>query len=68
MGAQISLTIDKYGFHPDIIGKVTVDVRALQAPLQAITLVERGALAPTKCVIRVKSAHQSSKQYYEETF
>lgn len=38
MGAPISLTVNKCGFYPDVKGKVTVTVNAIQEPLQAITL------------------------------
>ena len=33
MGAEVSLTVNKYGFFPDVVGSVTLNVNALQAPL-----------------------------------
>ena len=68
MGANISLVVEKFGFYPDIKGKVTVTVNALQQPLQAIQLTDRGADMATKLVIRVKCAEPASETYYNETF
>lgn len=54
MGASISMNVVKFGFYPDIKGRVDMKITALQQPLQAISLVERGSEVPTKLIIRVK--------------
>ena len=54
MGASITMNVVKFGFYPDIKGRVDMRVAALQQPLLAISLVERGSEAPVKLIIRVK--------------
>mmetsp|Transcript_12408 Transcript_12408/g.15837 ORF Transcript_12408/g.15837 Transcript_12408/m.15837 type:complete len:124 (-) Transcript_12408:512-883(-) len=68
MGADVSLSIQGYGFYPDIKGKVELCVTALQSPLQAINLTSRGSEQPKRLMIRVKPADPASQQYYHETF
>ena len=60
MGANIELNLLKYGFYPDVKGKVEITVSTLQAPLRAICLTERGSQTPSKLVIRVKPADAAS--------
>ena len=71
MGVNMDLTVEKHGYFPDVVGKLTATVGSLSEEpntLQAISLLERGADALTKIVIYVKPSGAASQEYYQETF
>ena len=59
MGANISLDVKTRGQWPSCLGKVEVTVGALQEPMKAITLTDRGAQTG-KLIIRVRAGDMKS--------